>query len=145
VVILYALKRDYYFHNLCEKRAKSPLQVRITDNSIMSHNEVIERLSIDGHSVLIEKLSKAYAHQKVEFTRSQRDEKAMCAQRKVALTISLLELSIKEQITEQQEQLCKELNSDNKLKFSDKDNTFAKITFLSPNTIIRVKQMVYIR
>ena len=29
------------------KRAKNPLQVRIADNSIMSHNEAIEGLSIE--------------------------------------------------------------------------------------------------
>ena len=67
----------------------------------------------------------------------------MPAQREVALTISLLELSIKEQIVEQQGKLCNELYSDNPLKFWDKDKTFAKITLLNPNTIIRVKQMVY--
>ena len=35
---------------------------------------------INGHSVLIEKLSKAYTHQKIEFTCSQRSEKVMPAQ-----------------------------------------------------------------
>ena len=29
------------------KRAKNPLQVRLADSSIMSHNEAIERLSIE--------------------------------------------------------------------------------------------------
>ena len=67
----------------------------------------------------------------------------MPAQREVALTISLLELSIKEQIVEQQEKLCKELYSNNPLKFWDKDKTFTKSTLLNLNTIIRVKQMVY--
>ena len=98
------------------KKAKNPLQVMIADNTIMSHNEAIEGLSIElggvqcvilvlwatdqpshnmiignhfqrlyfpctqtinqiiftinGHSVPIEKLSKAYTHQKIEFTRS---------------------------------------------------------------------------
>ena len=93
---------------------KNPLQVRIVDNSIMSHNETIKGLSIElggvqcsilvlwatyqpshdmiignnfqrlyslctqainqiiftinGHSVPIEKLNKAYTHQKIEFT-----------------------------------------------------------------------------
>ena len=37
---------------------------------------------------------------------------------------SLLELSIKEQIVEQQEKLYKELYYDNPLKFWDKDKTF---------------------
>ena len=85
----------------------------------------------------------AYIHQKIEFTRSQHGEKVMPVQREVALTISLLELSIKEQIIEQQEILCKELYSDNLLKFWNNDKTFTKITLLNPNTIIRVKQMVY--
>ena len=66
----------------------------------------------------------------------------MPAQREVALTIPLLKLSVKEQIVEQEEKLCKELYSNNSLKFWDKDKTFAKITLLNPNTIIRVKQMV---
>ena len=61
-------------------------------------NQII--FTIDGHSVPIEKLSKTYTHQKMEFTRSQRGEKVMAAQREVALTISLLELSIKEKIVE---------------------------------------------
>ena len=55
----------------------------------------------------------------------------------------MLELSIKNQIAEQQEELCKELYSNNPLKFWDKDKPFAKITLLNPNNIIRVKQMVY--
>ena len=63
---------------------------------IFSMNQII--FTINGHSVPIEKLSKAYTHQKVEFIRSQRGEKVMPAQRKVALTISLLELSVKEHI-----------------------------------------------
>ena len=67
----------------------------------------------------------------------------MLAQREIALTISLLELSTKEQIIEQQENLCEELYSDNPLKFWDKDKIFAKITLSNPNTIIRIKQMVY--
>ena len=41
----------------------------------------------------------------------------MSAQHEVALTISLLELSIKEQIIEQEEKLCRELYSNNPLKF----------------------------
>ena len=55
----------------------------------------------------------------------------------------MLKLSIKEQIVEQQKKLYKELHSDNPLKFWDKDKIFAKITLLNPNTIVRVKQMVY--
>ena len=94
-------------------------------------------------TVPIEKLSKAYIHQKIEFTLSQRGEKVMPAQQEVALTISLLELSLKEQIVEQQYELCKELYSNNPLKFWDKDKIFTKITPLNRNTIIRVQQMVY--
>ena len=61
--------------------------------------------TINGHSVPINKLDKAYTHQKIEFTRSQRGEKVIPAQREIALSISLLEMSIKEQIIEQQEEL----------------------------------------
>ena len=64
----------------------------------------------------------------------------MPAQQEVALTISLFELSIKEKIVEKQEKLCKELYSNNLLKFWDKDKTFAKIILLNPSSIIRVKK-----
>ena len=60
----------------------------------------------------------------------------MPAQREVALTISLLELSTKEQIVEQQEKLCKKLYSDNHLKIWDEDKTFVKSTLLNSKTII---------
>jgi len=89
------------------------------------------------------KLDKAYSHQEIEFTRSHHGEKVIPAQREIALSISLPKLSIKEQIIEQEEELCKELYSNNPLKFLDKDRAFARITLLNPNTIIRVKQMVY--
>jgi len=171
------------------KKAKNILQVRIADNSIMSHNEAIEGLNMEiggvqciipvlwatnqpshdmiignnfqrlyspciqtktqiiftikDHSIPIEKLNKAYTHQTIAFTQSQRGEKVISAQREIALNISLLELSIKEQLAEQQEKLCKELYSDNPLKYWDKDKIFAKITLLNPNTVILVKQMVY--
>ena len=52
-------------------------------------------------TVPTEKLNKAYTHQKIEFTRSQRGEKVIPAQREIALRISLLELCIKERIVEQ--------------------------------------------
>ena len=55
---------------------------------------------INGHSVPVEKLSKAYTHHKIEFTRSQRGEKVMLIQGEIALTIPLLELSIEDQIVE---------------------------------------------
>jgi len=143
------------------KKDKNSLQVRITDNSIMSHNETIEELKIEiggiqcvipvlwvanqslhdmiignnfqrlyspcaqtknqiiftinGHSVPIDKLNKAYTHLKIEFIRSQRGEKVISAQREIALSILLLELSIKEQIVEQQDELYKELYSNNPL------------------------------
>ena len=65
-------------------------------------NQTINQIifTINGHSVPIEKLSKAYTHHKIEFTRSQHGEMVMPAQREVVLTISLLELSVKEQIIE---------------------------------------------
>ena len=62
-------------------------------------NQII--FTINGYSVPIEKLSKAYTHQKIELTCSQHGEKVMSSQREVALTISLFELSINEQIIEQ--------------------------------------------
>ena len=52
--------------------------------------------TINGHSVPIEKLSKAYMHQRIEFIHNHHGEKVMPAHREVALIISLLELSIKE-------------------------------------------------
>jgi len=67
----------------------------------MHPNHKPSYFTINSHSVPIDKLSKAYTHQNIEFTRSQRGEKVMPAQREVALTISLLKLSIKEQIIEQ--------------------------------------------
>jgi len=63
--------------------------------------------TLNGHSVSIDKLNKAYTHQKIEFTHSQRGEKVIPAQRKIALSISLLELSIKEQIVGQQKSYAK--------------------------------------
>jgi len=47
VVALSALDKEYYFQSICGKRAKNPLQVRIVDNSIMSHNEAIEGLNVE--------------------------------------------------------------------------------------------------
>ena len=88
------------------------------------------KFTINGHSVPIEKLSKSYTHQKIEFTCNQHSEKVMPVQCEIALTISLLELSMKEQIVEQQEKLCKEFYSNNPLKFCDKDKTFAKNYFV---------------
>jgi len=99
--------------------------------------------TINGHFVPIKKLNKAYTHKKIEFTCSQRGDKVIPAQREIALSISLLELSIKEQVAKKQEKLYKELYFDNPLNFWDKDKTFAKITLLNPNTIIRIKQIVY--
>ena len=80
-----------------------------------TQNQLI--FTIKGHSVAINKLDKAYTHQKIEFTRNQCGEKVIPAQREITLSISLLELSIKEQNIEQQVELCKELYSDNPLKF----------------------------
>ena len=69
------------------------------------------------YPVPIDQLNKVYTHQKIEFTRSQRGEQAIHVQHEITLTILLLELSIKEQIVEQREQLYKELYHDNSLKF----------------------------
>ena len=101
--------------------------------------------TINGHSTPIEKLNKTSSRQKIDFTLSQHGEKVMPAQREITLTILLLELPIEEQNAEQQEQLCKEFHSDNPLKSWDKDKTFAKITLLNLNIIIRLEQMVYTR
>ena len=56
--------------------------------------------TINGHSVPTDKLNKAYTHQKIEFTCSQRGEKVILVQREIVLSISLLELTIKRQIAE---------------------------------------------
>jgi len=89
----------------------------IGNNSPCTQTQTQLIFTIKGHWVPINKLDKACTHQKIEFTRSQRGEKVIPAQREIALSISLLELSIKEQIIGQQEELCKELYSDNPLKF----------------------------
>ena len=57
--------------------------------------------TINGHSVPIDKLNKSYTHQKIEFTCNQRSEKVIPEQHKIALSILLLEVFIKEQIAEQ--------------------------------------------
>ena len=51
---------------------------------------------VNGHLVIIDKLNKAYTHQKIKFTHTQHDEKVVPAQGEVVVTILLLELSIKE-------------------------------------------------
>lgn len=56
---------------------------------------------MNGHLVPIDKSNKAYTDQKTEFICNQLDEKVIAAQREIILTISLLELSMKEQISEQ--------------------------------------------
>ena len=43
-VVLFVLEKYLYFQNLFEK-VNNPLQVRIVDNSLISHNEAIEELS----------------------------------------------------------------------------------------------------
>jgi len=53
----------------------------------------------NSHSIPINKLNRAYTYQKIEFTCSQHDEKLMPGQREIALTISVVDLSIKVQIT----------------------------------------------
>jgi len=90
-------------------------------------NKII--FTINGHSAPIEKLSKAYTHQNIESTRSQHGVRVIPAQWEIWLTISLLKLSIKEHISRQQEQLCKELYCNNPLKFWDKDMTCAGLPY----------------
>ena len=48
MVVLYALEieKRALFSKFMWKKAKNPLEVRIADNRIMSHNEAIEGLSI---------------------------------------------------------------------------------------------------
>jgi len=67
---------------------------RLYSPCIQTINQII--FTINRNSVPIEKLSKACTHQKIEFTCSQPSEKVMPTQHEVALTISLLELSVKE-------------------------------------------------
>ena len=54
-------------------------------------------------------------------------EKVIPAQREIALSISLLELSIKEHIAEQQEELYKQLYFHNALKFGIKTKHLQKL------------------
>ena len=56
---------------------------------------------INGRSSPIKKLSDTYTHQQDWVYSSQRGEKVMLAQCEMALTMSLVELSIKEKIIEQ--------------------------------------------
>ena len=72
----------------------------------------------------------------IEFKRNHRSEKVIHTQSEISLTISLLEMSIKECIAKQQEPLCKELHYNNPLKFWDNDKAFAKITLLNNKIII---------
>jgi len=82
------------FQTLCSPCTQTKIQIIFT---------------INGHLVPIDKLNKAYTRQKIQFTSSQRGEKVIPAQSEIALSISLRELSIEEQITEQQEELYEEL------------------------------------
>ena len=47
MVVLSIFEKRALFPEFMWKRTKNPLQVRIADNSIMSHNEVIEGLPIE--------------------------------------------------------------------------------------------------
>jgi len=67
---------------------------RLNSPCTQTINQIIFR--INCHWVPIEKLSKVYTHQKIEFTRSQLGENIIPAQQEIALAISLLELSITE-------------------------------------------------
>ena len=98
--------------------------------------------TINGDLACVRKMKDAYTHQKIEFTRSKRgEEQIVPTQREFALFID--EVGIKEQITTQQKDLCRELYSEDPLKFWDKDKSFAKIELIDSKTVIRVKQMVY--
>jgi len=63
--------------------------------------------TINDRSFPIDKLAKAFTHKKIQFTHNHRGEKAILAQWETTLSISLLELTVKEKITEQLEELCK--------------------------------------
>jgi len=65
---------------------------RLYSPCTQTKNQII--FTINGHSVPIDKLNKAHTHQKIQFIRNQRGEKVIPAQREMALSISLLELSI---------------------------------------------------
>ena len=52
--------------------------------------------TINGHLIPIDKLNKAYTHQKMEFTGNRHGEIVIPTQCQMALTISLLKLSLKE-------------------------------------------------
>ena len=99
--------------------------------------------TINGHSVPVLKLAKAYTHKAMEFTRSQRGERVTPTQREIALRITESNLGIKEEIMEQQEKLCEKLYSTNPLEHWNKDKAFAKITLSDPTKIIRVRQMIH--
>ena len=67
---------------------------RLYSPCIQTKTQII--FTINGHSAHIDKLAEAYTHQKVEFTRRQRGEKVIPVECEIALSISPLELSVKE-------------------------------------------------
>ena len=58
--------------------------------------------TIKNHLVPIDKLNKIYSYREIKFIRNQRGEKVIPAEHEMTLTISLLELTIKVHIVEQQ-------------------------------------------
>ena len=171
------------------EKAKNPMQVRIANNSVIMHTELIEELpieiggvqciipklweteqpshdmiignnfqklyspctqtveqiifTINGHSVPVQKITKAYTHQTMEFKCSHHGDRVTPTQREVTLRISECQSSLIDQILKQQETLCEKLYSTNPLEHWEKDKAYAKITLTNPNKIIRVRQMVY--
>ena len=57
--------------------------------------------TIYGHSIPIDKLNKAYTYQKIYFAHNQHGKKLILAKHEITLTISALDLLVKEQIAEQ--------------------------------------------
>ena len=58
---------------------------RLYSACIQTKTQII--FKINGQSAPIDKLHKAYTHQKIQFTRSQRGEKVIPGQREIALSI----------------------------------------------------------
>ncbi|XP_021721370.1 uncharacterized protein LOC110688928 [Chenopodium quinoa] len=131
------------------KKAKNPMQVRIANNSVMMHTEIIEdlKIKIGGVQCVIPILwaTDQPSHDMIieNNFQSQRGDRVTPTQQEVALRISECESSLIDQINKQQEKLCEKLYSTNPLEHWEKDKAFAKITLTNPNKIIRVRQMVY--
>jgi len=108
IIVLYA--NDQLYHDIIIGNNFQRLYSQCTQTK----NQIIFRLN--GHLVTFDKLN-AYYH-KTEFTHSQHGDKAIHP---------LLELSIRGQIIEQKEELCKELYYDNPFKLWNKDKTLQRL------------------